>query len=234
MDQLTRLVRRIEAIRAEFDEQQDDANLTQKLDDEAPYVEREESSAEADGVTFALYEEVTLARPKHITVDLHETPQGILTQLVVDAVRVEGPVHRDHVTTKIREAWGLKRAGSRIEDAVAQSIDIAVKTERVALSGEFLSAPGQRPSPRDRSNVVAIALRKAEMLPPDEIEAAVRQLIQRSLGATRDQVIQAVSRGFGIRSTSSQIRGTIEQAVDMMITRRQLKEVAGLLTMIDA
>ncbi|MHA6930432.1 hypothetical protein [Ralstonia pseudosolanacearum] len=71
------------------------------------------------------------------------------------------------------------------------------------------------------------------MLPPAEIEVAALQLIGRSFGATRDQVIQAVSRGFGIRNTSSQVRGVLEQAVDDMIARRQLKEVAGILTMTD-
>ncbi|MFP3560925.1 hypothetical protein SB861_61625, partial [Paraburkholderia sp. SIMBA_049] len=52
----------------------------------------------------------------------------------------------------------------------------------------------------------------------------------RSFGATREQVVQAVSRGFGIRNTSSQIRSVLEQAVDSMVARRQLKEVSGVLT----
>lgn len=233
-EQLDVLVRRIEAIKAEFDEQKDEVDLTEQLNESAPYVEREESNAQSDAMVFAPYEEVTLARPRHVTVELHEAPQGILTQLVVEAVRVEGPVHREHVITRIREAWGLKRAGSRIEDAVAQSIDIAVRAERITRSGDFLSFPGQDLLPRDRSNVVAIALRKAELLPPAEIEIAIGQLIQRSFGATRDQVVQAVSRGFGIRNTSSLIRSVMEQAIDRMIDRRELKEIEGLLTTIDA
>lgn len=47
------------------------------------------------------------------------------------------------------------------------------------------------------------------------------------------QPIAAVSRGFGIRSTSSQTRGVIEQAIETLIVRRQLKEVGGLLTTVD-
>lgn len=231
-EQLDALVRRIEAIKADYDDQRDDACLAEELDEAAGVVEREEGNAEA-AIVFVPYEEVALARPRHITTELHETSQGILTQLVVEAVRVEGPVHRDHVTTRVREAWGLKRAGSRIEEVVAQSIDIAVKTQRVIRSGEFLSEPGRQPWPRDRSNVDAIALRKAELLPPQELEVAIKQLIQRSFGATRDQVVQAVSRGLGIRSTSSQVREAIERVVETMISSSQLKEVAGLLTEAD-
>jgi hypothetical protein len=80
---------------------------------------------------------------------------------------------------------------------------------------------------------MATALRKAEMLPPTEVEVAVSQLVQRSFGATRDQVIQAVSRGFGIRNTSSQVRSALEDVIEKMIARRQLKEVAGLLTVVE-
>ena len=232
-EQLDVLIRRIEAAKAEFDELREDVALTEQLDAEAPYVERETVTDEEDAAGFSPYEEVTLVRPRHLIGELYEAPQGALTELVVQAVDVEGPVHRDHVITRMREAWGLKRAGARIEDVVGRSIDIAIEMGRITRSGEFLSTPNRVPVPRDRSGVNTIALRRADMLPPAEIEVAALQLIERSFGATRDQVIQAVSRGFGIRSTGSQVRSVLEQAVDTMIARRQLKEVAGVLTATD-
>lgn len=232
-EQLDQLVRRIETIKAEYDEHQEEVALTVQLDTEAPYVERETVEDGGDEVGFAPYQEVTLTRPRHVVGELHEAPQGILTQLVEEAVRIEGPVHRDQVITRIREAWGLKRAGGRIEDAVERSIEIATKMQRIARHGDFLSVPGREPVPRDRSEVMATALRKADMLPPTEVEVAVSQLVQRSFGATRDQVIQAVSRGFGIRNTSSQVRSALEDVIEKMIVRRQLKEVAGLLTVVE-
>jgi very-short-patch-repair endonuclease len=229
-EQLEQLVRRIETIKAEYDEHQQEVALTEQLDADAPYVERETVEDGGDEVSFAPYQEATLVRPRHVIVDLHEAPQGILTQLVEEAVRIEGPVHRDQVITRIREAWGLKRAGGRIEEAVERSIEVAAKMQRIARHGDFLSLPGREAVPRDRSEITATALRKAEMLPPAEIEVAVSQLVQRSFGATRDQVIQAVSRGLGIRNTSSQVRGALENVIEKMIARRQLKEAAGLLT----
>ncbi|UEP26850.1 MULTISPECIES: DUF3320 domain-containing protein [unclassified Burkholderia] len=232
-EQLDALIRRIEALKVDFDELQEDVALTEQLDAEAPYVEREAVTDAEDAAGFAPYEEVTLVRPSHLVGELYEAPLGALTELVVQAVQVEGPVHRDHIVTRMREAWGLKRTGGRIEDAVGRSIDIAAETGRIARSGEFLSTPDSVPVPRDRSAVNAIALRRADMLPPAEIEVAALQLIERSFGATRDQVIQAVSRGFGIRNTSSQIRSVLEQAVDTLISRQQLKEVAGVLTSTD-
>jgi len=73
----------------------EDTALTEQLDIEAPYVERETVTDKEDAAGFAPYEEVTLLRSHHLTGELHEAPQGALTELVVQAVQVEGPVHRD-------------------------------------------------------------------------------------------------------------------------------------------
>lgn len=230
-EQLELVMRRIEAAKAEFDEHKDDVVLTEQLDEEAPYVEREESP-EISGAdaAFSPYEEVILKRPTHRTEDLHETSPGILTDLVVQAVTVEGPIHTEQVTTRIRDAWGLKRTGGRIEEAVRNSVDIAVRLGRVTRRGQFLSLPDFVPVPRDRSEVTVIALRKAEMLPPSEIEAAIFLVVRQNFGATREQVIQAVARGLGIRNTSAQVRSTIDDVVGSALSGRKLVEVGGMLT----
>lgn len=230
-EQLELVVQRIEAIKAEFDEHQEEVRFTEQLDVEAPYVEREDTQAAGDaGTEFVPYEEVSLNRPAHRSEDLHLTPLGILTDLVVQAVTMEGPVHADQVTTRVRDAWGLKRTGARIEEAVGKSVDIAVRLGRVIRRGEFLSLPDVVPVPRDRSEVTAVALRKAEMLPPSEIEVAILTVVRKNFGATREQVIQAVARGMGIQNTSAQVRAVIDGVVASVLTSRRLVEVGGMLT----
>jgi very-short-patch-repair endonuclease len=230
-EQLELVVQRIGAIKAEFDEHQGEVLLTQQLDVDVPYVEREDthtsSGAEA---AFVPYEEVVLKRPAHRSEDLHETPPGILTDLVVQAVATEGPVHADQVITRVRDAWGLKRTGGRIEEAVGKSVDIAVRLGRVIRHGHFLSLPDVAAVPRDRSEVASVALRKAEMLPPGEIEVAILTVVRKNFGATREQVIQAVARGMGIQNTSTHVRSVIDDVVSSVLTARRLIEVDGMLT----
>jgi very-short-patch-repair endonuclease len=230
-EQLELVIRRIAAAKAEFDEHKDDVVLTEQLDEEAPYVEREDTpEASGANAAFAPYEEAILKRPAHRTEDLHETPPGVLTDMVVQAVSVEGPVHSEQVTTRIRDAWGLKRTGGRIEVAVGKSVDIAVRLGRIVRRGPFLSLPDVAPIARDRSEVTVIALRKAEMLPPDEIEAAIFLVVRQNFGATREQVIQAVARGLGIRNTSAQVRSAIDDVIGLALSARRLIEVGGMLT----
>jgi very-short-patch-repair endonuclease len=228
-EQLDLVIKRIEAARVEFDQHKDDAELASRLDEEAPYVERE-SEPDSQEALFTAYIEAVLTRPAHRSEDLHETPQGILTDLAIEAVTIEGPVHMDEVTVRIRDAWGLKRAGSRIEDAVGKSVDIAVRTARLQRNGDFLSVPGAPVIVRDRSQVVSTALRKAEMLPPAELIQAALTVVRANFGATREQVTQSVGRGVGIRSISSQVRGAISAAVDVACKSGQLCEMDGMLT----
>ena len=232
-EQLDLVIRRIEAAKADFDEQKEEALQAEKLAVESGFIEREDNPLEQGVEPFALYEEARLSRPAYRQDELHETPQGILTELIVQVVTIEGPVHIDEVTDRIRDAWGLKRTGSRITEVITSAATVAVRLSRIERNGSFLSLPGTVPIPRDRAGVVAQSLRKPEMLPTQElIEAAVR-VVRRNFGATRDQVIQAVSRGLGIRLTSSQLRQVISEAIDVASHTGRLSENEGLITAVE-
>lgn len=112
-----RVCRQIDAARAAFDERVAEEVLSREQADAASAIEREARAEEGD-FAFDCYVEASPQRPAHRAEDIHETPTGILTQLAVDVVGIEGPVHTDEVISRIRDAWGAKRAGSRIQEAV--------------------------------------------------------------------------------------------------------------------
>lgn len=228
-DQLDLVIKRIEALKSAAVDEEEASGPLEPLP-ENPVIERDASGSDEEDAVFSPYEEVALKRPARCATELHDTPLNVLTDLVIEVVTVEGPVHVDQVTTRLREAWGLKRSGQRIEAAVDQAIGLAVRSKRVARGQNFLWVPGSTPVPRDRLNVETIALRRADMLPPSEIEAAAIQLLRKNFGASREQVIQAVARGLGIRSTSSQMRSVIESAINKAVRTGQLVEAQGLLT----
>src|SRR3546814_18453922 len=109
-------------------------------------------------------------------------------------VEVEGPVHLDEVTTRIREAWGLKRAGARIQDAVESAVEVSVRAGRLERSGAFLSIPGRSPRVRNRGNVRSANLRRPEALPPAEMELAILSVVRSNFGETDDQMSLATAR----------------------------------------
>lgn len=176
----------------------------------------------------AFYQEAEL-RPS-ITSELHEAPTGTLADLVKATVEVESPVHTDEVITRIRTAWGLQRAGNRIETHVGNAIRIAVNSGDVLRSGEFLLRPGADVRLRDRSLASSPSLRRLELLPPMEIDEGLKIVIGQSLGATHEEAVNAVARGLGFKATSSQLRDLVRARIEVLKGQGDLEEREGMLS----
>ena len=144
-----------------------------------------------------------------------------------DVVEVESPVHRDEVVVRIRSAWNLLRSGGRIQTALDTAIQKAIN-EGLIIGGDFLCIKGKESIPRDRSLVNSPGLRRIEMLPPVEIDAGILSVIEVSMGETAEQIIQAVSRMLGFKSTSSQLRDLINGRKHSLVVNGRLTESDGM------
>jgi hypothetical protein len=164
-----------------------------------------------------------------VATELHETPIGQLAELVVQVVTAEGPIHIEEVVVRIRTAWGLQRAGGRIQAAVERGVDVAVQRGRVVRDDAFLSVPGASVPVRDRSGVMSPSLRRPDLLPPVEIEAALLQVIRVGLGATAEEAVLGVSRIMGFKATSAQLKQMIGKALDALCARGELIQQSGIL-----
>jgi very-short-patch-repair endonuclease len=197
-------------------------------------IEREETpsfelaeSGPGDAATF--YKEAALVRPPNCLDDIHATPIGALTRLAEDMVAVEGPVHIDEIVNRIRDAWGARRAGGRIQDTVERAVDAAVQQGRLSKEQWFLSIPGRSPKVRDRSGVSSVSLRRPEMLPPAEMRVAIVEVVDANFGATSDQIVQSVSRMLGFKSTSQQLRELLLDLIRDMIEEGALARQGEIL-----
>jgi very-short-patch-repair endonuclease len=155
-------------------------------------------------------------------VEPHETPLADMARHVIRVIEVEGPIHDSEIVVRIRSAWGLARAGSRIRDAVQAAID-ASKRNGAIVGGPFYMAPAQATVVRSRADVMSPSLRKPEVLPPEEIKAAISSIVDANFGAEKEQLVPAVARLFGFGSTSSQLRAVIEGSMMEMIAAKKLK-----------
>ncbi|MBW6525267.1 DUF3320 domain-containing protein [Sphingomonas sp. RHCKR7] len=227
-EQLELVIARIEAAKAEHD-----AAAVPRSSRAVPVdvvaIDREDTTEigfvraeEPEPAPSNLYIESIVTRPPNHPEELHDAPTGVLSMLADQVVAVEGPVHVDEVVARIREGWGLKRAGGRIQSAIARAIDVSVRVGRLVQEGDFLSMPGSVPIARDRSSTRSTALRRADMLPPSEIRVAALATVRDNFGATPDQVVQAVSRALGIKATSAQVRAVMLDVVESAVTDGEL------------
>ncbi len=173
------------------------------------------------------YREVKL-RP-YINGELHEAPLDTVVNLVKETIEVESPIHQDEVITRIRSAWGLHRAGNRIEAHVGHAVRVAVNSGDILRSGDFLLWPAAPVSLRDRSNVASASIRRIEMIPPMEIDEGLKKVIEAGLGATEDEAVNAISRALGFKSTSSQLRDKIASRIAALVLDGALQVREGML-----
>jgi very-short-patch-repair endonuclease len=234
-EQVDAIVAKIEAAKAEHD-----ADASTKANRAVPFkifsveredvtemgIIREDDAAEASSAN--LYVEAVLNRPAFHVGELHETATGVLAALVEEAVRIEGPVHIDEVIERVRSAWGLKRAGGRIQQAIETAAQLAVQTGRVERDGSFLAIPEAPIAVRDRSLAASSTLRRADRLPPSEVALAIADIVRINFGATGDQIVQAVSRSVGNRATSSTVREMIEGEIANLVSAGRLTEQTGI------
>ena len=151
-------------------------------------------------------------------------PVAALSELVKQIVRLEGPVHADEVVVRLRAAWGLKRSGARIQAAVERAIDAAIRFDGMLMTGRFLSMADTVVAIRDRGAVVSDTLRKPDMLPPQEIDVAILDTLQKNYGAGLVEIAQYVARLFGFKATSPQLRETIRLRLDDLLLRGLLQK----------
>ncbi len=173
------------------------------------------------------YVEADVEVPKHI--ELHAVTSGVMADIVFKVVQAEGPIHGDEITARIRTFWDLQRAGSRIRPAVQRGIDSALLAGAIVAKGEFLNLPGSVSMVRDRSEVRSPSLRRPEMLPPSEIKVAAASFVEMNMGATDEEAITGISRLFGFKATSAQLREVLESAVLEAVTEGLLVRQGNLL-----
>jgi very-short-patch-repair endonuclease len=162
----------------------------------------------------------------------HEYPSRLMAELVADIVEQEGPVHEEEVARRVAEAWGLQRAGSRIQAAALKGLRDAKRLQRVADESHFWAgqdAP-KRASPRSRREVDSATLRKPEYLPPREIEAAVLEVVRGGVGVSHEDAVVEVSRLFGFDRAGQLIQSVVMCAVESLIRSGEIRDHDGILT----
>ena len=129
------------------------------------------------------------------------------SNLLTELVRYEGPVHFDYAVQRLAAAWGIKRAGYKVVRATKDTVDLCIRNGRMTLKGRFLWPVGLRGvAVRVPIEGTPDSMRKAEYIPPEEIESAMRSVAQYALGISVESLIVETARVFGFSRTGENVR----------------------------
>lgn len=238
-EQLQRVISAIENAKAELNNRaKHKTERTRAIPVDIVTVEREDvieiglDRTELANEHYIYYEE---AQPEaNLSYALHETPVGILADMIEKIVFKESPIHLNEVITRLRTAWGLQRAGARIEATVSQAVHISCKKGKIYDENGFLLHREAKVQIRNRQNVLSSSLRKPELIAPQEIASGACEIVRKSLGATEDEIITSVSRMLGFKATSSVLKRVISDAIKQEIKNKRLIEHDNLIVIAES
>ena len=145
---------------------------------------------------------------------IHEKSTPELANVVIQIVDLEGPVHISEVVRRIRVAWGIKRAGKRIQDSITDAINLANENGDVRVKDEFLYPKNRGILVRRRSGDPPA---KINLICDDEIAEAAKIVIRTQFASPMAEVVRQTSRLFGIKvtrgATAKRIEGVVQQLV---------------------
>jgi very-short-patch-repair endonuclease len=163
--------------------------------------------------------------------ELHRLGNAMLSFYIKEVVDVESPVHKSEAFTRITDACGIKRQGTRIIAALDSAILYGVAHRAFSIRGEFLWTNEMFEKgiaqARNRNSLPATS-RKIELVAPEEIEFAIRKIALESFGIARKDLPTEVCRLFGFLRSSSSMVSTIDSFIRNMIKEGYAKETEGV------
>lgn len=172
--------------------------------------------------------------PTYVLCDTLIVPGGIepkdypplqMAKLIERVVGVEGPVHNDEVVKRIKDAFGVKRAGNQIRAAIDAGVKKAAELGYIECRGPFLW-------PREpRASVVRLrgeAVKpQSDMICDEELEEAVLIVLKKQFATEQDALAIETCRLVGIRKASADTRKRVEQVISGMMTSGMIAEKAN-------
>jgi hypothetical protein len=146
-----------------------------------------------------------------------------LRQMILQVVELEGPILRSLIIKRVRMAWGLGRAGSRVQDAVDDAITRLVDKRNIVRrpDGSYALANLQLtqvrvPSDDDNSK------RSVMEVSTEELQLAMINLTRDAGAISGDDLYRGTARVFGWHRLGSDVAEQLELACRGLCDRRVL------------
>lgn len=152
-------------------------------------------------------------------IELHEAsarPQ--LQRLIRQVVDEEGPATEHLVLDRVRRAWGLRRAGGRVQEAFDQAVRQLLARSLVERDGDALRAPSKVLDAVRIPSSDEATRRGAEDVPLVELQLALVRMAQAAGGAVDpDELTMAAAKLFGWTRRG----GAIQERLDAALARAE-------------
>ncbi|WP_145903165.1 DUF3320 domain-containing protein [Kitasatospora viridis] len=159
--------------------------------------------------------------------ELH-TPEArpALEGLLRAIVELEGPIHDELLVQRVREVWGVGRAGTRIRDNIDVVLGRLSRSGWILREEHFSTVRGSGESKARHPD--GDAARKCDQIAPEERRLALRELVVECPGMSEDEVIRQACEFFGWRRVTRDTRASLESDLAALYQAGVLDHTGGV------
>lgn len=192
-------------------------------------IQRDASPAQPQMQLARPYVKATL--PPVTGQELHLATDTRLADMIREVASVEAPVHTDDVARRLKDAYGVSRAGSRISARIEEALHFAAQQQFIEVRGGFVyHASGQAIDIRDRS-AIEVGERRIELVAPEEIDAALVESVRLGFSLRPDDAVASAISLLGFGRATQKISSVLEDRLDRLAQSRRLLVSDGVLTL---
>lgn len=156
-------------------------------------------------------------------------PTALLAEAYSDLVFQEGPIHTEEAEKRIRKALGYKRKHDGIADLLERACERAKsRGDLVERNGFLYSGTSSSVEIRDRSSLRGAA-RAFDRIAPEEVQAAVLAIVERSFGIREEEILPAVSKVFGYKGFPKGAKEIVSEQLRELLEAKAVHRQEGYL-----
>ncbi len=197
----------------------------------APVINRAASVAEESATTAMAYRKAVLPSWKYAEA-LHEAPADHLIGMIKAVSDIEAPVHASDVTRRLMDAFGVSRAGSRITEAVSAAIQQGHRSGTFHFSNGFVYSDKTKLANVRNRNVFEAAEKKIEHVAPEELDAALLEVVRMGFSIDQDAAITGALGLLGFGRATSNILSSMKGQLASLLKKGAIKREDGRLTIV--
>lgn len=220
---ISRLVERIESLERKVDDLE--KNLANKQVNRASTSSESIALDQLDLTAWTQPYAIAVLEVSDTWIELHEqSARPQLQRLIRQVVDEEGPVTEHLIIDRVRRAWGLKRAGGRVQEAFDQAIRQLVARGLAERVEDALVAPN---TPTDKVRVPTedeSTKRGAEDVPLVEMVEALAEITKRAPASMAEgDLTMACAKVFGWNRRGGAIQIRLEKALEIALNSGRLQ-----------
>jgi very-short-patch-repair endonuclease len=154
--------------------------------------------------------------------------------VILDVVRIEGPIHMDLLKQRLRDAWEVRRIGQKIEKNLDEALsrlqsERTRPEDRLIREGDFLLLSlGHEVRVRVPHGNTE---RPIEWVHDSELKVAVRTLLEDAGSASREDLLANTARVFGWERTGGKISTVLNSVINELVKSGEITEADRVLTL---